>query len=110
MATFGGLFFLSDHILQTTKNKSYCRASCVTGAQSEYSLCHVSCSINRLLAFRCMARNKDLDADALYRCQEHTSVLVEDIDLGVLWDEYGIVGDLVVSRSTRARLFLTSNS
>jgi hypothetical protein len=46
-----------------------------------------------------MARNKDLDADALYRCQDHTNLLVEDIDLGLLWDEYGIVGDLIVSSS-----------
>ena len=44
-----------------------------------------------------MARNKDLDSEALYRCQEHTNLLVEEIDLGILWDEYGIVGDLVVT-------------
>ena len=44
-----------------------------------------------------MARNKDLDTDALYRCQDHTNLLVEDINLGLLWDEYGIVGDLIVS-------------
>ena len=43
-----------------------------------------------------MSRNKNLDADTLYRCQEHTNILVEDIDSGVLWDEYGIVSDLVV--------------
>lgn len=46
-----------------------------------------------------MARNKDLDADALYRCQDHTNLLVEDIELGLLWDEYGIVGDLIVGSS-----------
>ncbi|KAG6369527.1 hypothetical protein JVT61DRAFT_14276, partial [Boletus reticuloceps] len=40
--------------------------------------------------FRCMARNKDLDSDSLYRCQDHVNLLVKDIDLGVLWDEYGI--------------------
>ncbi|KAN0078151.1 hypothetical protein V8E55_010208 [Tylopilus felleus] len=44
---------------------------------------------------KCMARNKDLDVDALYRCQDHTNLLMEDIDLGLLWDEYGIVGDLI---------------
>jgi hypothetical protein len=43
-----------------------------------------------------MARNKQLDADALYQCKEHMNLLVEDIDVGVLWDEYGIVADLVV--------------
>lgn len=46
-----------------------------------------------------MARNKELDTDALYRSKEHTNLLVEDIELGVLWDEYGIVGDLVVSHA-----------
>ena len=44
-----------------------------------------------------MARNKNLDADALYHCQEHTNLLMEDVNLGVLWDEYGIIGDLIVS-------------
>ena len=44
-----------------------------------------------------MARNKDLDSEALYHCQEHTNLLVEEIDLGVLWDKYGIVGDLMVT-------------
>jgi hypothetical protein len=48
-----------------------------------------------------MLRNKDLDVDALYRCQEHTDLLVEDIDTGVLWDEYGIVSDLVVTFFTQ---------
>lgn len=100
MATFDGPFSLLDHTLRTTKNKSYCRALCVTGARSEYPLCHISISINHPHVFRCMARNKDLDADALYRCREHTNMLVEDIDLGILWDEYGIVGDLVVSSNT----------
>ena len=44
-----------------------------------------------------MARNKNLDADALYHFQEHTNLLMEDVNLGVLWDEYGIIGDLIVS-------------
>ena len=47
--------------------------------------------------FRCMARNKDLDADVLYCSQDHTNLLVEDIYLGLLWGEYGIVGDLIIS-------------
>lgn len=46
---------------------------------------------------RCMARSKQLDSDALYRCKDHMNILIEDIDCGVLWDEYGIVGDLIVS-------------
>ena len=46
-----------------------------------------------------MSRNKDLDVNVLYRCEEHTNLLAEDIDSGVLWDEYGIVSDLVVTFS-----------
>ena len=43
-----------------------------------------------------MAAQGELDVNALYQCREYTNVLVESINLGVLWDEYGIVGDLVV--------------
>jgi hypothetical protein len=32
------------------------------------------------------------------RCsQPHTEILVEECKLGLLWDEYGLVGDIVVS-------------
>lgn len=63
-----------------------------------------------------MARNKQLDADALYRCKEHMNLLVDSIDGGVLWNEYGIVADLVVCHtpppgpmSTLERRILTCN-
>ena len=41
----------------------------------------------------------NLDADALLRCREFTEALFEEVQnfLTILWDEYGIVGDLVVS-------------
>ena len=31
------------------------------------------------------------------RSREHTEILVEAFELGVLWDEYGLVGDVIVS-------------
>jgi hypothetical protein len=31
------------------------------------------------------------------RSQAHTEILVEELELGTLWDEYGLVGDIVVS-------------
>jgi hypothetical protein len=31
------------------------------------------------------------------RSQPHTEILVEECELGLLWDEYGLVGDIVVS-------------
>jgi hypothetical protein len=30
------------------------------------------------------------------RSRDHTELLVCDLELGVLWDEYGLVGDIVV--------------
>ena len=30
------------------------------------------------------------------RSQAHTELLVEEFELGMLWDEYGLVGDIVV--------------
>jgi hypothetical protein len=30
------------------------------------------------------------------RSQPHTELLVEEFELGTLWDEYGLVGDIIV--------------
>lgn len=50
--------------------------------------------------FRCTAPASNLDAnpdEQGRRSQEHTEILVKELKLGVLWDEYGLVGDIVVS-------------
>jgi Plavaka transposase len=39
---------------------------------------------------------KDLTFAGGRRSREHTEALVSDFELGVLWDQYGLVGDLVV--------------
>ncbi|KAI5989362.1 hypothetical protein EDD15DRAFT_2460679 [Pisolithus albus] len=46
---------------------------------------------------RCQATRKNLDDDALLRCREFTEALLREAanSLAILWDEYGIVGDLV---------------
>jgi hypothetical protein len=59
-------------------------------------------NIFRLLTVnRCMASRKELDTEALYRHRVHTETLVQAgvFSLVQLWDEYGIVGQLVVSVS-----------
>jgi hypothetical protein len=33
------------------------------------------------------------------RSQAHTELLAEEFELGMLWDEYGLVGDIVVRSS-----------
>lgn len=53
---------------------------------------------------RCLAIWQDLNAKALYCCQEHTESLITQLSkwfgLGCLWDEYGIVGEPVVCNIT----------
>ncbi|KAF8132929.1 hypothetical protein EV363DRAFT_1397839 [Boletus edulis] len=43
----------------------------------------------------CLADRTDLDAGGLWRSQEHANLLIDELDLDTLWDEFGIVGDLV---------------
>ena len=55
--------------------------------------------VNCLLIFyfRCTAPHNDLDGDGyVSRRRDHTEALVEQLELGILWDEYGLVGDIVV--------------
>ena len=49
------------------------------------------------MLIRCDASNLDLDARASRRSRRMTNALVEQLDLGTLWDDYGIVGDIIVS-------------
>lgn len=39
----------------------------------------------------------DLDDTGLRRSYEHTELLVRKLQLGPLWNNYGLVGDIVVS-------------
>jgi hypothetical protein len=47
---------------------------------------------------RCLAFARDLDHGPRgdLRSREHTDALVDLIEFGILWDEYGIIGELVV--------------
>lgn len=49
-----------------------------------------------LVLLRCLSRRDNLDADSLARCQEHTEELIKDFEFEDLWDQYGIVKQLVV--------------
>ena len=39
---------------------------------------------------------KDLDGGGGRRSREHTDLVVHEFKLGVLWDEYGLIGDVMV--------------
>ncbi|KAG1830978.1 hypothetical protein DFJ58DRAFT_719599 [Suillus subalutaceus] len=44
---------------------------------------------------RCMSHRKNLDSESLCRNRDHTEALVEEVNSTDLWDEYGIINDLV---------------
>ena len=51
-----------------------------------------------ILFLRCTAPQLNLNQTegVTRRCQDHTELLVRELELGVLWDGWGIVGDVVV--------------
>lgn len=53
--------------------------------------------IDYLVSIRCNASHENLDAPSLRRTRHWTNVLTDSLDLGTLWDDYGIVGDIFVS-------------
>ena len=55
------------------------------------SICDISDTF-----LRCTANRNNLDGGSGRHCREHTELIVSEFELGVLWDEYGLVGDVVV--------------
>ena len=48
-------------------------------------------------ASRCTAPADDLDAQSGRRSHTHTDALLEQYSLKILWNDYGIVGEVIVS-------------
>ncbi|KAJ6620591.1 hypothetical protein B0H10DRAFT_2357643 [Mycena sp. CBHHK59/15] len=46
---------------------------------------------------RCLSPSHDLDRLSARRCVEHTDALLEGCTLKELWDDFGIVGDIILS-------------
>ncbi|KAG1717759.1 hypothetical protein EDD22DRAFT_983820 [Suillus occidentalis] len=44
---------------------------------------------------KCIAVRMNLDGGGVYRCRGHTDFLIDELHGDVLWDEFGIIGDLV---------------
>ncbi|KAG2737545.1 hypothetical protein P692DRAFT_201842928 [Suillus brevipes Sb2] len=44
---------------------------------------------------KCIAVRTNLDGDATYRTREFTDFLINELHADVLWDEFGLIGDLV---------------
>ena len=51
-----------------------------------------------ITSYRCMVKDSDLEGPGVaYHHQEHSEVLVDEIPIVQLWDEWGLVGDIIVS-------------
>jgi hypothetical protein len=89
-------------------NKHFLLALYRVGVQSKDSDIHwpVLCQLTPLQSSRCTALPKDLDGQSTRRCREHTGFLAEHLELQDLWDNYGVVGDVIV----RSVVFLCSHS
>ena len=46
----------------------------------------------------CLAHYKDLDGGGAARSHDHTRVLMQALEPKELWDSYGIIDDVLVSR------------
>ena len=47
--------------------------------------------------YRCTVKDSDLEAPgATYRHREHSDILIEEFSIAQLWDEWGLVGDIIV--------------
>ncbi|KAG1775765.1 hypothetical protein EV702DRAFT_1180194 [Suillus placidus] len=44
---------------------------------------------------KCLAIRTNLDGGGLYRCREHADLVVRELHWEVLWDEFGMIGDLI---------------
>ncbi|KAG1874326.1 hypothetical protein F4604DRAFT_1880852 [Suillus subluteus] len=45
---------------------------------------------------KCIAVRTDLDSGGIYHCREHTDFLIDELHADILWDEYGLIGDIVL--------------
>ena len=85
-----------DHILQTILNKPFLHVLSRVGVQSAFFLSFFII-LSVLIGFRYTTHADNLDTPAGQQLHEHTDTLLEAFTLKELWDEYGIVGDLLVS-------------
>jgi Plavaka transposase len=97
MDTIDVQFMDLDPTLRTTQSKFCWHASCRVGALGEQGLCFSYLYISYMLFYRCDAKWDNLDGNiAGRRSHELTCSLVAALDRNSLWDDYGIVSDIMV--------------
>lgn len=63
------------------------------------SLIHIIITKLMYVQSRCTALPKDLDGDRFRRTREWTDLVVNAFDPKILWDDYGVVADCIVSNA-----------
>jgi hypothetical protein len=86
------------HTLPITPSKLCLHALCKDGAHGAFRHIFIIYCNTFIIRNRCTARPEDLDGEGGRRSHEHTDALLDLLDLKMLWDDYGIVGDIIVSR------------
>jgi len=97
--------------LQTILNRHCWLVLCKAGVQSMHFSNQSYILLTSIL--RCTAPANDLDSvnnQFVRRSQPHTELLVEGFELGTLWDEYGLVGDIIVCTSFCISTWILINS
>ena len=56
---------------------------------------------------RCTANRRNLDGGGVQRSHEHTQLLMDTFGEKALWDDHGIVADILVSQILFYRIILT---
>jgi hypothetical protein len=88
-----------DPISQTTLSRFFWVVLSKTGVLGmNPSLLIQLNNIHPLSVFNsCTAHHSNLDGEAGPRSKEHRQQAIDCLGLGELWDDYGIVGDIIVS-------------
>ena len=96
--TFAELSMGLAHTLATIPNRQHSPVLFRTGAQSKYLVVCTSYVWCLPFSHRCTAPADDLDGGRHPpRSKEHTEIISAEFKLGQLWDNYGLVGDIIVS-------------
>src|SRR6266545_2981146 len=96
MVTFSEQSTALVRILLITLSRFCLPALCKGGALGMYSVHSLSHAFTISFS-RCTAKRTDLDGESGWCSCEHTELLVNEFELGTLWDEYGLVGNIIVS-------------